>query len=64
MFGGETQADWVLGTIVKYVFRFKNFGREKDLFKIATYCYILWLKCGFHLLSDAQHEEDINKESK
>lgn len=59
VFGGETQCDWVLGTIMKYVFRFKNFGREKDLLKLATYCYILWLKKGFHLQN--KHDEDVTK---
>ena len=33
-------------TIDKYVYRFKNLGRERDLLKIATYMYILWLKYG------------------
>lgn len=58
-FGGDTQMDWVLGTMMKYVFRFKNFGREKDLLKVATYCYILWLKKGFHLREE--HDEDVKK---
>ena len=58
LFGGESGVDWVLGTMVKYIMRYKNFGQEKDLLKIATYCYILWLKAGFHLLTD--HQEDIN----
>ena len=59
VFGGESQFDWVLGTIVKYVFRFKNFHREKDLLKIATYCYLLWLKMGAHL--NETHDEDVSK---
>lgn len=59
IFGGEDSNDWVLGTITKYVFRFKNFKREKDLLKIATYCYILWLKNGFHLQED--HDEDTKR---
>jgi len=58
-FGGESQLDWILGTIMKYLFRFKNFQREKDLFKIATYCYILWLKIGGHIKEN--HDEDIKK---
>jgi len=49
IFGGPTEYDWVLGTMTKYVLRFKNFQREKDLLKIATYCFILWLKQGNHL---------------
>lgn len=59
VFGGETEYDWILGTMMKYLFRFKNFQREKDLLKIATYCYILWLKQGNHLTQ--QHDEDTNK---
>ena len=57
MFPGCTGVDWVLGTILKYLGRYKNFGREKDLLKIATYCYILWLKGGFH--KNKGHDEDI-----
>jgi len=55
---GETGVDWVLGTMAKYIGRFINFKREKDLLKIATYCYIVWLKMGFHLNKD--HDEDVN----
>jgi len=49
VFGGESEFDWILGTMTKYIFRFKNLHREKDLLKVATYCYILWLKQGNHL---------------
>lgn len=59
IFGGETEFDWILGTMMKYLFRFKNFNREKDLLKIATYCYILWLKQGNHLKEVA--DEDTRK---
>jgi len=59
VFGGPTEFDWILGTIMKYLFRFKNFHREKDLLKIATYCYILWLKQGNHLKSEA--DTDTNR---
>lgn len=59
VFGGPSEFDWVLGTMMKYLFRFKNFQREKDLLKIATYCYILWLKQGNHL--HATHDQDISK---
>lgn len=52
----------LLWTMNKYLFRFKNMHREKDLLKIATYCYILWLKHGFHLKTD--HDEDIGKSGK
>jgi hypothetical protein len=58
VFGGESEFDWILGTMMKYLFRFKNFKREKDLLKIATYCYILWLKQGNHFkdISDTDTE--------
>jgi hypothetical protein len=58
-FGGENGYDWILGTMVKYLFRFKNFQREKDLLKVATYCYILWLKQGNHLKTD--HDTDTKR---
>ena len=60
MFPGMTGVDWVLGTMLKYLGRYKNFGREKDLLKIATYCYILWLKGGYH--KEENHDEDIKEE--
>ncbi len=56
---GKTGVDWILGTMAKYVARYKNFEREKDLLKIATYCYIIWLKKGHHLQEG--HDEDIKK---
>lgn len=59
VFGGESEFDWILGTIVKYAFRFKNLQREKDLLKMATYCYILWLKQGNHLKTG--HDTDTKK---
>jgi hypothetical protein len=40
---------WLVGTIDKYTFRYANLARERDILKIATYMYILWLKRGFHL---------------
>jgi hypothetical protein len=43
--------NWLFGTCAKYVKRFRNVRREKDLLKIATYCYIIWLKRGFFILS-------------
>lgn len=42
--------NWLIGTIDKYTFRFKNLARERDLLKIATYMYILWLKRGFFIM--------------
>ena len=58
-FPGESGVDWVLGTIMKYLKRYQNYGREKDLLKIATYSYIIWLKKG-HYIQD-KHDEDIFK---
>jgi hypothetical protein len=46
---------------MKYLGRYKNFRREKDLLKIATYMYIAWLKEGYHKLE--VHDEDIKKDS-
>ncbi len=40
--------NWLFGTLAKYVKRYKNLGREKDLLKIACYSFIIWLKRGFH----------------
>jgi len=40
---------WLLGTMAKYCFRYKNLKRERDILKIATYSYILWLKRGYFL---------------
>lgn len=59
VYGGESGYDWILGTMNKYLFRFKNFNREKDLLKVATYCYILWLKQGNHL--KAEHDTDTKR---
>lgn len=56
-FGGESGVDWILGNILKYSGRYKNFGREKDLLKIAMFSYILWIKGGFHL--NQNHDEDV-----
>ena len=61
VFGGKSEFEWVLGTMMKYLFRFRNFEREKDLLKIATYCYILWLKQGNHLKQE--HDQDVTKNS-
>jgi hypothetical protein len=56
---GATGVDWVLGTCAKYLGRFINQRREKDLLKIATYMYIIWLKMGFHLKEE--HDEDTGQ---
>lgn len=51
----------LLWTMGKYLFRFSNLHREKDLLKVATYCYILWLKFGFHL--EKAHDTDTNNDT-
>ena len=43
--------NWLIGTMDKYCYRFKNLQRERDLLKIGTYMYILWLKRGFFIQS-------------
>lgn len=48
--------DWVLGTILKYVGRYKTCRRERDLIKIATYCFVLWLQDGHHLKSEVDDD--------
>jgi hypothetical protein len=53
---GKTGFDWIFQTIVKYCGRYIQFRREKDLLKMATYCYIAWLKSGAHLKE--QHDTD------
>ena len=59
-FPGDSGVDWVLGTMMKYLGRFKSFRREKDLLKVATYCYIVWLKFGFHKKEADAHDEDVS----
>ena len=59
---GATGVDWILGTMKKYLGRFKNFQREKDLLKIATYCYLIWLKMGFFTVDPDKHDEDTKVE--
>jgi hypothetical protein len=61
-FPGKSGVDWALGTMMKYLGRYSNFGREKDLLKLGTYAYILWLKGGFHLLDRKFHDEDTNQD--
>lgn len=45
--------NWLFGTMAKYCKRYSNLAKsipekgERDLLKIACYCYILWLKRGF-----------------
>ena len=39
--------NWLFGTMDKYTYRFQTLGRERDILKIATYAYIVWLKRGY-----------------
>jgi len=55
----EFDEHWVLGTILKYVGRYKILGRERDLLKIANYCFILWLQDGHH--QRYSHDEDVDR---
>jgi len=59
---GKTGFDWILQTIAKYAMRFLIFKRERDLIKMATYCYIAWLKGGFHLTEE--HDTDTSEDKK
>jgi len=52
--------NWLFGTIDKYTFRFRNLKRERDLLKIATYMYILWLKRGFHIMKEGINDPAID----
>jgi len=53
---GKTGVDWIIGTITKYLGRFANTLREKDILKATTYLYIMWLKMGFYL--EEKHDKD------
>lgn len=59
VFGGERQDQWILGTILKYLFRYNNLHREKDLLKMSTYLYLLWIKSGYHL--QGNHDTDTKR---
>ena len=48
--------EWFLGTCLKYLLRFKNLQREKDLLKVTAYMFLVWLKMGYHLTE--QHDTD------
>jgi hypothetical protein len=39
---------FLMSTICKYCFRFKTMKAEKEMLKIATYSYLLWLKRGYY----------------
>lgn len=42
--GEDGYKNFVLGDLLKRVFRLHNQFRERDLFKIALWCYLLWLR--------------------
>ena len=52
--------EWQLGTMQKYLLRFKNLQRSRDLFKIATYCFLVWMQMGYHL-EDEQDTDTWNE---
>ena len=56
--------NWLFGTMDKYTFRYINCAREKDILKIATYCFILWLKRGFFIDNNRINPIDTNIEIK
>ena len=43
----------------KYLLRFRNLRREKDILKLACYCFILWLKMGLFEKEEGEHDEDV-----
>lgn len=42
--GEEGYVNFVLGDLIKRVIRFKNQRRERDLFKMALWAYLLWMR--------------------
>ena len=36
--------DWIIGNILKYCGEYQRTKIKRDLFKIATYAFILWLR--------------------
>lgn len=52
--------NWLIGTIDKYCFRFRNLSRERDLLKIACYMYIMWLKRGFYVRTDGINDPPLD----
>ena len=52
--------NWLIGTINKYAYRYSTVKREKDLLKIATYMYILWLKRGFWIIPSGVNDPPID----
>ena len=54
--------EWRLGEMNKRLLRYKNVQREKDLLKLATECYLVWIQMGYHL--EDKHDTDTNLENK
>ena len=52
--------NWMLGTMAKYCFRYKNLKRERDLLKIGCYVYMLWLKRGYHIMKSGINDPAID----
>lgn len=53
-------ANWLYGSIGKYCLRWKNLKRERDVLKIATFSFLLWLKRGFFIDDKRQVPIDTN----
>ena len=49
--------DWIIGNILKYALEYTNTKLEQDLFKIATYAFILWLRDYEHWCKKDRGEE-------
>ena len=52
--------NWLFGTVDKYTFRYSNLKRERDILKIATYMFIIWLKRGFHVMPKGVNDPPID----
>lgn len=48
IFGEEGYRTFVLADLTKRIFRLKNQLRERDLFKIGVWCFLLWKRYFFH----------------
>lgn len=44
----EADPRWIMATIIKYAVRYLHSEHEEDLFKIATYAMLQWIKSGYH----------------
>ncbi len=50
-------AEWILGTMMKYIGRIKNGDKRapEDIIKVATYAFIYWIKM---FTKEEQHKEN------